>query len=449
MGTADKPPVKKPGVRALLQEFLPDVAALERRLPAEGSRATLYCLGALIVTAVLWATFSQVDRVVATRGRLVTPLPNIVLQPLEPGVLKTLNVRTGQVVKKGEILATLDPTFSAADSGQLTIRADTLLARTQRLELELSGKVDPRKLGNLNKNRVESEVLAERRANYEARSRQFREQIARLNAAAETNKRDQATLGERLKSLVELEGMYRKLEAEKFGSRALVISAGDKRLEVERDYTTARNREAEIQREIAGAEAERTAFERGWRQKVQEELSEAQQQRDEAGQQLVKAQRREQLVSLSSPEDAVVLEIGKKSVGSVLKDGEPLFVLVPIGATLEAEVEVSPADVGDLRIGDTVRVKVDAYPFQKHGTLEGKLVIIGADALSRQSQGGDSYYYLARVALQTTRLKELPESARLLPGMTVAAELVVGKRSVISYFLYPIIRVLDESIRER
>ena len=436
-------------LRALLQDFLPDVAALERRLPAEGSRATLYALGALLVCALAWAAFSQLDRVVTGRGRLVTPLPNIVLQPLEPGVLKSLNVRTGQLVKKGEVLATLDPTFSTADAGQLTIRAETLGARTRRLELELSGQPDgSRKLAG-GKYKQESAVLEERRANYEARLRQLQENIARLQAALETNRRDQHTLGERLKALMELEGMYRKLEADKFGSRALVLSAADKRLEVERDYTTARNREAEIQREIAAAQAERTAFVRGWRQKVEEELSETRQQRDEASQQLVKAQRREQLVILSSPEDAVVLEIGKKSVGSVLKEGEPLFVLVPVNAVLEVEAEVSPADVGDLRVDDAVRVKVDAYPFQKHGVLEGRLASIGADALSRPAQGGESYYYLVRVALQSTRLKQLPESARLLPGMTVSAELVVGQRSVLSYFLYPVIRILDESIRER
>jgi HlyD family secretion protein len=437
-------------LRTLLDEFLPDAAAIERRRPAEGSRVTLYALCALIVTALAWATLSEVDRVVASRGRLVTPLPNIVVQPLEPGVLKSIEVRVGQVVHKGDVLATLDATFTAADVAQLSIRAETLSARTRRLELELGGKAGSRATGADDKLRTEAALLAERRANYEARLRQYDETIAKFRAARETNLQDQRTLGERLKSLTELEGMYRKLEADKFGSRALVLAAADKRLEVERDYTVARNREEEIQREIAAAEAERTAFVRGWRQKAEEELSELRQQRDEASQQLMKARRREQLVRLTSPENAVVLELGKKSVGSVLKEGEPLFALVPIDAALEAEVEVSPADVGDLRVGDPVRIKVDAYPFQKHGTLEGKLITVGADALSRPASGTDTYYYyVARVALPSTQLKQLPESARLLPGMTVAGELIVGRRSVISYFLYPVIRILDESIRER
>lgn len=450
MGTTDPAPVKR-GVGALLLEFLPDAKAIERRLPGEGSRATLYALFALIVVAMVWATFSQLDRVVTGRGRLVTPLANLVVQPLEPSVLKTINVRLGQVVRKGDILATLDPTFTSADAGQLTIRAETLDARTRRLEMELgggaAGATRPAKGDKL---RQEMNVLVERRAAYEARMRQFGEQIAKLQASAVTNQQEQKALGERLRQLSEIEEMYKKLEADKFGSRALVLQAAEKRLEVERDYTVARNREAEIRREIAAAEAERTTFTRAYRQRAEEELSDTRQQRDEASQQLTKAKRREQLINLTAPEDAVVLEIGKKSVGSVVKDGEQLFVLVPLNAVLEAEVEISPADVGELRVGDPVRIKVDAFPFQKHGVLEGKLMTVGADALGRQTAGGDTnYYYVARVALEKTDLKLLPASARIFPGMTIQGELVVGRRTVLSYFLYPIIRVLDESLRER
>jgi hemolysin D len=431
----------------LLEAFLPEAQALERRLPSAGSRATLYAIGALIAAAIGWATFSEIDRIVAARGRLATPLPNLLVQPLEPGVLKSLNARPGQVVKKGEVLATLDPTFTSADAAQLAVRTETLRARLWRLEHELSGK--PAAPGGSARERQEAAVLAERRGAYEARLRQFDETVAKLRSALETNRFEQQALGERLKALAELEAMYRRLEEQKFGSRALMLSVAEKRLEVERDHTVARHREAEIRREIAAAEAERSAFVRDWRQKLQEDLSETRRQHDEAAQQLLKARRREELVRLEAPEDAVVLEIAKKSVGSVLKEGEPLFTLVPANAVLEAEVEVSPADVGDLRVGDPVRIKVDAYPFQKHGTLDGKLIAVGADSLSRPVPGGEAYYYVARVALLTTRLKELPESARLLPGMTVSAEVVVGRRSVISYLLYPVIRVLDESIRER
>lgn len=437
-------------LKKLLDEFLPDARAVELHEPAGTSRITLYALLALIVTALLWATFSNVDRVVTARGRLVNPLPNMVVQPLEPGILKSIEVRVGQVVKKDAVLATLDPTFTGADAAQLGVREDTLKARARRLELELKGRGELVAAdGRAGK---EADVLAERRASYAARLRQYDETAARLRASLETNRSAQETHGARLKTLNELEEMYVRLEAQKFGSKVNMLNVREKRFEVEQLYAAAVSRESEIRREIAAAEAERTAFVKAWRQKVSEEYSEISQQRDEVSQQAGKARRRVELIRLQAPEDSVVMEIGKKSVGSVVKDAEPLFMLVPLNATLEAEVDVSPGDVGDLRAGDTARIKIDTFPFQKHGTLAGQITSISADAFTRQSAGGsmsgESYYFLARVALKETRLKNLSETARLLPGMTVQAELVVGQRSVISYFLYPVIRILDESIRE-
>jgi HlyD family secretion protein len=118
---------------------------------------------------------------------------------------------------------------------------------------------------------------------------------------------------------------------------------------------------------------------------------------------------------------------------------------------VELEMEVSPADIGNIRVGDSVRVKVDAYPFQKHGVMIGRVATISADAFARQlPAGGQGFYYLVRVTLQNTALQQMPAGpTRLLPGMTASGEIVTGKRTVISYFLYPVVRLLDESFRER
>ncbi|MBI4754943.1 MAG: HlyD family type I secretion periplasmic adaptor subunit [Betaproteobacteria bacterium] len=437
-------------IQALRAEFLPDAQAIELREPPLSRRLTLYALLVLVLAAVLWATFSDIDKLVIARGRLVTPLPNLVVQPLEPGILKGINVRVGQVVEKGAVLATLDPTFAAADASQLGSRSDILSLQARRLESELQGKSQLTGGTNHPQRQLQTSLQAERQAAFAARIQQFAETIQRLRAMLESNRQDQQTLARRLKSLTELEAMHSKLEAEKFGSRAKLLEAQERRLEVERDYTQATNREREILREIATVEAERTSFSKTWRQDAMEKLSSTLQQRDEVHEQLAKARLRSTLVTLTAPQDAIVLEIGKKSVGSIVKDAEPLFVLVPLDATLEAEVEVDPADVGEMRVKDDTRIKIDAYPFQKHGTIRGRVVSVSADTFSRQNaMGGQGYYYLARVSLEDTRLEHVPNPTRLLPGMTLTGEIVTGKRSVISYFLYPVIRVLDESLRER
>ena len=441
---ADTPPLRR-----LLAEFLPDAQALEHDDPPGGARITLYALLALVVVALLWATFAQIDKLVIGRGRLVTPLPNIVVQPMEQAILKTIEVRVGQTVRKGALLATLDPTFAEADASQLDARSSSLGVRARRLEAELQGRTS---LGTANAGQpaLQARLLSERQAAYTARMRQFDESIARLRAAQETNRQDQSTLAERVQSLAELEAMQAELQTRQFGSRAKVLEVRERKLEVERDRATAANRAEEIRREIAATEAERAAFARNWRQESLEKLSAAVQERDEVAEQLAKARRRTDLVSLTAPEDAIVLEIGRKSVGSVLKDAEPLFVLVPLNAPLEAEIEVAPADVGMLRVNDPVRIKIDTYPFQKHGTVRGKVLHISPDTFTRQGPvGTESAYYLARVGLDDTRLDGVPAPTLLLPGMTLSGEIVTGQRSVISFFLYPLIRVLDESLRER
>jgi HlyD family secretion protein len=444
-----KSPARPDQTRELLAEFLPDAQAIEQREPRRTRRLTLYALLALVLTAVLWAALSEIDKLVIGRGRLVTPLPNLVVQPLEPGILKAIEARIGEVVRQGQVLATLDPTFATADTDQLASRSATLAWQAQRLESELAGTALPEPGGGPQE-QLQASLLVERRATYAARLRRFEETIASLRASLETNRHDQEALARHVQSLGDLEAMHKAMETKQMGSRANMLQVQAERLEVERDYTVAVNRQQEIARQITATEAERETFANSWRKEAMEQLASTLQQRAEVNEQLAKARRRSELVTLVAPLDAVVLEIGKKSVGSVVKDAEPLFVLVPLDAPLAAEVEVSPADVGEIQVGDAARIKIDAYPFQKHGTIRGRVVNVSADAFSRQSAfGQDAYYYLARLSLEDTRLQHLPSPTRLLPGMTLTGEIKTGKRTVISYFLYPVIRVLDESLRER
>lgn len=447
-------------VETLRRDFVPEARAIELQEPPASGRWTLYALLALIVTALAWASLSQIDRLVTGRGRLVAPTANVTVRPLEPGLLKSLNVRVGQVVRQGEVLATLDATFAGSDARQLDSRREKLAMQSQRLQRELAGDRTlmrpPTAAGSgagapvRDQQLLQAQLLAERQATYDARLRQFDQNVARLKAALESNRQDQKALAQRVAALEELERMQSDLEASQFVSRAQRLEIQDKRLEVQRERTAAIHREPEILREIAAVDAERATFIRSWRQDAMEKLSSAVQERDEVTEQANKARLRSALVTLVAPEDAVVLEIGKVSVGAVVRDGEPLLVLVPVGRTLEAEIEIGPDDVAELRVGDTTRIKLDAYPFQKHGTATGRVLSISPDAFTRPGPlGSTETYYLARVALEDTRLDGLKAPPRLLPGMTLAGEVITGERRVISYFLYPIIRTLDESLRER
>lgn len=448
MEPTNKPPVSARGRQEV--EFLPDADEIELRPLPRFARITLPVLAGALLVALAWASLSEIDQVVVGHGRLINPLPNIVVQPLETSIVQKIEVRVGQVVHKGERLATLDPTFAQADETQLRRKLRSLTTQSDSLAMELSGKTAPQLSAGDADSMLQQRLASERRANFSAQLDRLTENIGRLRASLETNRRDQQVLAARLKSVRELESMQEKLVAQQFGARMQLLAAQDKRLEVERDQLMAKNREQELVRELAGLEAERSAFDRSWRQKTMEDMLQISRERNDVQEQLQKADKRHQLVSLTAPADGVVLEIAKLSTGSIAREAETVFTLVPLSAALEAEVQIDSLDIGYIKPGDPVHIKLDAFPFQRHGDLPGTVRTVSEDAFRRdtaQAQGLDAYY-LSRITLGTHKLKNMKPQSRLLPGMTLQAEIVVGHRSVLSYLVWPLTKAVSEAVRE-
>ena len=453
MEPADKPPLN-PQLGDLkhgtVLDFLPDADEIERSPMPPYLRTTVFALAAAVFLFIAWATFSEVERIVVTQGRLVNPLPNIVVQPLETSIIQRIEVRTGQVVRKGEVLATLDPTFAQADEAQLRTRLRSLDTQTRGLNEELSGRKGGATGGGADA-QLQAQLSSERQANYQAQISKMDQNLARLAASLQTNRRDQEVLSQRMKSLLEMEAMQETLMAQQFGARLQLLEARDRRLTGERELEMARNREQEIRREMAALESEKVAFVKGWRQKMMEDLLSTSRDRDGINEQLQKADKRKELVSLVAPADAVVLEIAKLSQGSVVQAAEKMFTLVPLGDDMEVEVSVDAADIGYVKVGDKAHIKFDAFPYQKHGMLDGTLRTLSEDAFRRDASatsGALDAFYVSRIRLGAGRLHNMGAGMRLLPGMTVSAEIVVGKRSVISYLIWPLTKAMDEAIRE-
>jgi hemolysin D len=432
-------------------EFLPDADAIERTPLPRYIRMTLHLLVLAFLLFILWASFSKMETVVTAHGRLVNPTSNIVVQPLETSIVQRVHVRAGQVVRQGEVLAELDPTFTQADEQQLRNRLVSLDTQVASLQAELAGTRAPAGAASAADAALQAQLSGERQANFDAQRRRLDENVQRLRAAIETNRRDQQVLSERLKSLQQIEAMQEQLVAENFGAKMQLLEARDRRLEVERSLVNGRSRDLELAKELAAAEAERAALNRGWRQKALEDLLNVTRERDSINEQLTKADKRRQMVRVTAPADAVVLEVGKLSQGSIVREAEAMFTLVPLGAKLEAEVEIDSADIGYIRPNAHVHLKLDAFPFQKHGALDGKLRTVSSDSFKREQvtpgQGTDAYY-LARVEYGNSGLRNMEPGTRLLPGMTVTAEIVTGERTIMSYLLWPLTKAMDESIRE-
>ena len=443
---------------APLTEFQSAAAAIEHKPPPLLARGTLYLLVVLLITAVLWASFSRIDQIVIAQGRIITTAQTIVVQPLETGVIRDIPVHVGQVVKKGEIVATLDATFSTADVAQIKQRLNSLNAEIARLESESKEKRyssttrDPDEL-------LQADMFEKRASEFEARTKGYEADIFKIEADLKGTLRSREALKQRLASLMQIEKMKDDLKDKNFVSSMAVLESRERRLEIQTAYEDSVNKSQQLEHQLPQARYAYQAFIKQWRQKTLEDLLKAQRDRDGFNEQLAKAERRKALVKLVSPADAIVLEINKRSVGSVAKEAEPLITLVPSGSPIEAEVQISAEDIGFVREGDLARIKIDAFPFQKHGTIPGKLSVIGADSyLSDPGQGANNSsnngratnraFFLGRISHLENKLTKVPSDTKLTPGMTLTAEIKIGERSVLSYFLYPLIKAFDESIRQ-
>lgn len=429
------------------RDFQTDSRRIDERKPPLLTRATLYSLVLVIAVAGIWMSLARVDRIVVAPGRLITTAPSVVVQPLQTAVVHSLKVQVGEIVKKGQVLATLDPTFSEADAARLRDRAGSLRAQIDRLRAEIADQ-PYRATVQTSDTRIQETIWLRRSEEIRAKLDAYDQQIHYVRAQIATAEADHAALKAQLAAAEELESMRATLLQKKLDSKINFLQAQGQRLQIDRQMELATHKAAELKKELDRLKAEKVAYLARNRQNTAEELVKVQRDYDSVRKQLEKADRASALTVLIAPEDSVVLDMAKLSIGSVAKEAEPIYTLVPLNSPLEADVRVDGRDVGHVKIGEDVKIKLAAWPFQDHGTLEGKVRTVSDDSFAPGKDGTGAPFYRARIALTTEKLHAVPPSFRLIPGMQVTAEVKAGDRTVLSYFLYPLMRGIDESIRE-
>jgi len=440
--------------RQVIAAFQSDAVELEERVPPRIARLTLYGVTALIGSAILWASLSSMDEVVIATGKLITTKPTIIVQPLETSIIRSIDVSTGDVVHAGQTLATLDATFSQSDVEQQRAKFAAFDAQVKRIEAELAGDNYSLTAGKTSDEQLQVQLLGQRHAFYVAQLENFDQQIAGQAATISSSKDQEKILVSRRDTLAQIENAREILYKKETGSLLNLLGSRDARLDVDSSIAQLQGRAAEAEHALAKLQADRQAFVEDFRRALMEQLVELRSQRDTVGEELKKMELRREMVALTAPADAVVLDLAQRSIGSVVREAEPIVTLVPLNVPLEAEVSVNSRDIARVSTQESVRLKLDAYPFQKFGTATGTIRTISRDAFTPNPQDeapGTAAlpFFKARVRLDDTQLRTSPDEAvHLLPGMTVTAEIKVGHRTVISYFLYPLVRGLDESLRE-
>jgi HlyD family secretion protein len=440
------------------QDFLPPQPELEDVLsepPPNLLRGVHYVVAALLVSLLVIASIVKVDMIIAASGRLIADSPTIVVQPLQISIIREVLVKAGDTVHKGDVLARLDPTFTQADKATLQAQQDDLNARTARLEAEADDTPLSFAADSPN-NALQLKLYDERQSQFAGSLQAFDEDIQRYKSAITASESNSVLLKQQLEIAKQVEAMRAKLYKLQSGSQLTYLDSQVVRMRTEKDFQDNGNHLVELKHFLAATQAQRQVFIDNWHRQVLEELTKAKTDASGLSESMTKAVRMNDLVILTAPEDGVVLDVAKRSVGSVLQEAEPLITLVPTGTSLIAEVMINSADVGYTKLGDEVAVKVDAFPYQRHGLLTGKLRAVGEDSVSAAMIGASNpqapqqvgVFHRSQVTLNDTVLHDLPAGTKIIPGMTVTAEIKVGSRSVISYFLDPIRRGFSESIRE-
>jgi hemolysin D len=261
----------------------------------------------------------------------------------------------------------------------------------------------------------------------------------------------------RLKLAVDAEKVYQPLLDKGYVSKLQVMQATDARTEMSRLVANAEAQVTQWRESAAALKAQRDSYIQQYFTATSKQLVLDRNDRDVTQDGLDKAKRLRDLTSLDAPENAVVLKIGRISSGSVASGGgsqaqaqDPLFTLVPIAAPVEADVNVRSEDIGFVKVGDPVQLKLEAYRFMQHGTAKGVIKTISEGSFTTDDNGSpvQDPYFKVKVTITDVHLRNVPRDFRLIPGMTLAGDIMVGKRTILSYLVEGALRTGSEAMRE-
>jgi hemolysin D len=441
MGRADRP-------RGPELEFLPEVLEIQHTPPSPIGRATAWTLVTALVAAIAWASVSRVDVVAVAPGKLIPSGHSKVIQPLESGIIRTIHVREGQVVRRGEGILDLDPTTSEADLTRLAHEHRAARLDAARLRALLDGQpalevapgTDP-KLAGLQQRR-----LSDQRAEYASRLEAASLLVAQRQAALEATRADSERLEAVVPMLAERAAAYRKLLDNEFVGRLQYLEVEQQRVEKAQELAASRHRLTQDLAALGEARKQVEVIEMEFRRSRLAELTEVETRAAALAQEVVKASQRARIQRLVAPIDGVVQQLAVHTVGGVVTHAQALMVIVPREASLEVEAVIENKDIGFVRPGQTAEVKVETFPFTRYGTIPAQVTTVSGDAVPLERGG---LAYLARLSLARTSVTVDGQEVDLAAGMAVTAEIKTDVRRVIEFVLSPLLRYARESARER
>lgn len=399
-------------IQAAWQTFMAMQSVREQAQdPSNQRRRIIRIMAIIFFVLLLWASLSKIDQTTRAQGQVIPLSRSQIIQSFDGGVLDEMLVREGDAVEKDQVLARLNPTRMQSTYLETKAKAAALSGAVARLRAEVYNK--PLKFDDLTKDYPE--FRTNQRTLYIKRQKALNDELEVLEAQL-------------------------KLARTELEMTQPLLKTGDvSKVEVIR-----------LERQVNDLRGQIANRRNKYQQDAQAELAKAEE--DLAGVLEVLTQKKEQLdrVELRAPMPGIVKNVRVTTLGGVIKPGEEVMQIVPVGDDLMIEAKVRPTDIAFLKPGLNAIVKIDAYDYSIYGNLEGKVTYISADTLTEESRSGEQTYYRIQIQTQGKRFTGRPnEDLEIQPGMTASVEIITGSNTVLSYLLKPVTKTLQESMKER
>ncbi len=435
-------------------EFATEYNAALKQGPPKGTGIFLIVISALLAAFLMWSNWAEVDEVTRGDGRVIPSGKNQKVENLEGGIVKEISVRTGDVVKEGDVLLRIDATGFSSNLGELEAKRDTLEAQIFRLRHELKADdtgqlVFPDEL----KERAPTTTAIESQL-YQTRRNSLEQQIAVLNERVEQKKRELSELASNLTRLEENLSLAQEEES-------LKKPLADRGIVPKTDLIRLQREVADLRGQIAVAKETKPRLEAGvreaeglvrdqrlsFRSDAQTKLAERSAELAVVRQSILGASDRVERADIIAPVGGIVKEVNVNTIGGVVSAGETLVEIVPQEDTLLVEAKIRPSDIAFVHPGQPALVKITAYDFSIYGGLDGEVQQISAD--STIDEATNEVFYLVKIKTLTNQLGGNQNNLSIIPGMVASVDILTGKKSVLDYLLKPINKARAEALRER
>jgi len=439
-------------------DFSPPLLRLQESPPNPVGPMVLWALLILLAALLIWSLVGRLDIVAVAEGKLVPQSYVKIVQPSEAGIVKEILVKEGEVVHAGQVLMRMDALITEADARSLEADFQRKRLALHRMDAELYDK--PFKPQLQASPALKREVEAQYHANRAALEAALAEERSRLEKA-----RHELSAAEHVKKkLIDIlphyrqqEKAYVELSKDGYVAPLMVSDKQRERIEKEQELHTQEQVIESARASMQQSEKKLAQIASDYRRQLHVERNDIEGQADKLAQEVTKQAHRKTLMELKASQDGTVKDLATHTAGTVVQPGTVLLTLVPKEEAMSAEVWVSNEDIGFVRKGQQVKLKIAAFPFQKYGMIEGTVEHVSADAAddamgsssTDPTRQGRQLVYRALVALKSMHLEMDGKSYQLSAGMQTNAEIRLGDRTVLEYLLSPVKKAWHEAGRER